>query len=105
MEIPLLPKLGIFPSEADEIDVSNVQRGWWAATLTAYKYQDTCPQRMPLEMRITVPSQVIMAPFRGHNPRSASIEILTLENLRGKLWQDYTQEVLVQWMDLKDSRG
>jgi hypothetical protein len=108
MEIPLLPKSGVPLSEAkfkDEIDFSNVQRAWWAAILTAYKYQDTCPQRMPLEMRITGPSQVIMAPFRGHNLGSASIEILTLETMRGKVWQDYAQEVLDHWMDLKDSRG
>jgi hypothetical protein len=108
MEIPLLPKSGVPLSEAkfnDQIDFSNVQRAWWAAILTAYKYQDTCPQRMPLEMRITGPSKVIMAPFRGHNLGSASIEILTLENMRGKLWQDYAQEVLDHWMDLKDSRG
>lgn len=108
MEIPLLPKSGIALSEAkfeDEIDFSNVQQAWWAAVLTAYKYQDTCPQRMPLEMRITGPSHVIMAPFRGHNLGSASIEILTLENMRGKQWQDYAQEVLDHWMDLKDSRG
>lgn len=108
MEIPLLPKSGIPLSDTkfeDDIDFSNVQRAWWAAILTAYKYQDTCPQRMPLEMRITGPSQVIMAPFRGHNLGSASIEILTLENMRGKVWQDYAQEVLDHWMDLKDSRG
>lgn len=108
MEIPLLPKSGVPLSEAkfeDEIDFSNVQRAWWDAILTAYKYQDTCPQRMPLEMRITGPSQVIMAPFRGHTLGSASIEILTLENMRGKLWDDYAQEVLNHWMNLKDSRG
>lgn len=108
MQIPLLPKSGVPLSEAkfeDEIDFSNVQRAWWYAILTAYKYQDTCPQRMPLEMRITGPSQVIMAPFRGHNLGSASIEILTLENMRGKEWQDYAQEVLDHWMNLKDSRG
>lgn len=108
MEIPLLPKSGKPLPETkfeDDIDFSNVQRAWWSAILTAYKYQDTCPQRMPLEMRITGPSQVIMAPFRGHNLGSASIEILTLENMRGKLWQDYAQEILNHWMDLKDSRG
>ncbi|KAK2606833.1 hypothetical protein N8I77_005558 [Diaporthe amygdali] len=110
MEIPLLPKSGVPLSEVnfkDEIDFTNVQRAWWAAVLTAYKpeHRDTCPQRMLLEMRITGPSQVIMAPFRGHNLGSASIEILTLENMRGKIWQDYAQEVLDHWMDLKDSRG
>ncbi|KAK7698744.1 hypothetical protein SLS64_012224 [Diaporthe eres] len=108
MQIPLLPKSGVPLSEAkfeDEIDFSNVQRAWWGAILTAYKYQDTCPQRMPLEMRITGPSQVIMAPFRGHNLGSASIEILTLENMRDKGWHDYAQEVLDHWMDLKDARG
>lgn len=108
MEIPLLPKSGVSLSEAkfeDEIDFSNVQRAWWHAILTAYQYQDTCPQRMPLEMRITGPSQVIMAPFRGHTLGSASIEILTLENMRGKMWQDYAQEVLNYWMGLKDSQG
>lgn len=108
MEIPLLPKSGVPLSEArfrNEIDFSNVQRAWWAAILTAYKYQDTCPQRLPLAMRITGPSQVIMAPCRGHNLGSASIGIQTTGNMRGTLWQNYAQEVLDQWMDLKDSRG
>ncbi|KAG8163928.1 hypothetical protein KVR01_005846 [Diaporthe batatas] len=108
MEIPLLPMSGIPLSETrfrNEIDFSNVQRAWWAAILTAYKYQDTCPQRLPLSMRITGPSQVIMAPYRGHTLGSACIGIQTLENMRGRLWQDYAQEVLDHWMNLKDSRG
>lgn len=108
VEIPLLPKSGIPLSEArfrNEIDFSNVQRAWWAAILTAYEHQDTCPQRLPLVMRITGPSQVIMAPCRGHTLGSASIEIQTPTNMRGTLWQDYAQEVLDHWMNLKDSRG
>lgn len=107
LEIPLQPKTGAL-KDADvnkaDIDWSLVQKAWWDAILAAYKYKDTCPQRMPLEMRITGPSKVTMAPFRGHLLGTCSIEILTLENMK-ELWLPYAQYVLNKWMDLKDNQG
>lgn len=70
----------------------------------AYKYDNTCPQRMPLEMRITGGSGVVMAPQRGNSLGTVSIEILTLQNAV-PLWRDYAQEVLDLWMSYTDDDG
>lgn len=106
IEIPLIPKTGsIADAKFDsEINWTNVQRAWWDAVLIAYKHTDTCPQRMPLEMRITGPSNVLMAPYKGHKLGSCSIEVLTLENMKD-VWSPYAQEVLDKWMDLRDNEG
>ncbi|KAI2618800.1 hypothetical protein GGR54DRAFT_143355 [Hypoxylon sp. NC1633] len=106
VEIPLQPKVGSLKDAgpSDPIDWSLVQRAWWDGILAAYKHIDTCPQRMPLEMRITGNSNVTMAPFRGHKLGTCSIEVLTLHNMEAE-WTPYAQYVLDKWMDLKDSQG
>lgn len=107
MEIPLQPKNGALESadvDNADIDWTLVQKAWWDAILAAYKFKDRCPQRMPLEMRITGPSKITMAPFRSHRLGTCSIEILTLENMK-ELWLPYAQYVLDRWMDLKDNQG
>ncbi|KAL7622413.1 hypothetical protein AAE478_007918 [Parahypoxylon ruwenzoriense] len=106
VEIPLQPKAGSLKDAGpnDPVDWSFVQKAWWDAILAAYKYKDTCPQRMPLEMRITGPSGVTMAPFRGHKLGSCSIEILTLQNMEAE-WAPYAQYVMDKWMGLKDKEG
>ncbi|KAI1409151.1 hypothetical protein F5Y13DRAFT_203799 [Hypoxylon sp. FL1857] len=106
MEIPLQPKVGSLKDAKpdDPIDWSLVQKAWWDGILAAYKHKDTCPQRMPLEMRITGPSNVTMAPFRGHKLGTCSIEVLTLQNMEAE-WTPYAQYVLDQWMELKDNQG
>lgn len=106
LEIPLQPKSGKLSAAGfnDDIDFSTVQKAWWDAILTAYKHTKTCPQRMPLEMRITGFSDVVMAPFRGNNLGTCSIEVLTLEVMK-EPWPAYAQEVLDHWMDLKDKDG
>ncbi|KAI0843225.1 hypothetical protein F5Y06DRAFT_257215 [Hypoxylon sp. FL0890] len=106
LEIPLQPKVGSLKDAGpdDPIDWSLVQKAWWDAILAAYKHKDTCPQRMPLEMRITGSSNVTMAPFRGHILGTCSIEVLTLQNMEAK-WSPYAQYVLDQWMELKDNQG
>ncbi|KAI1143069.1 hypothetical protein F5Y05DRAFT_141793 [Hypoxylon sp. FL0543] len=106
LEIPLQPKVGGLRDAGpdDPIDWSLVQRAWWDAILAAYKHNDTCPQRMPLEMRITGPSNVTMAPFRGHKLGTCSIEVLTLQNMEAE-WAPYAQYVLDRWMELKDNQG
>ncbi len=81
-----------------------VQKAWWDAILHAYKYTDTCPQRMPLEMRIMGGSNVIMAPQRGNSLGTCSIEILTLQDCKEK-WHPYAQKLLDIWMSYEDSMG
>lgn len=87
-----------------EIDFTTVQRAWWDAIITCYASIDTCPQRMPLEMRIMSSSQVTLAPQRGHKHGTCSIEILTLQSM-ADIWQRYAQKVLDKWSSYKDAEG
>ncbi|KAI0175796.1 hypothetical protein GGR52DRAFT_589566 [Hypoxylon sp. FL1284] len=108
LEIPLQPAGGGSLRDAgpdDAVDWTPVQRAWWAAILAAYAHRRTCPQRMPLEMRVTGPSAVTMAPFRGHVLGTCSIEVLTLGSVDDDDWLPYAQHVVDRWMELKDSRG
>jgi hypothetical protein len=87
-----------------EIDFTTVQRAWWDAIITCYQSITTCPQRMPLEMRIMSSSQVTLAPQRGHGLGTCSIEILTLHEV-ADIWHPYAQTVLDKWSSLKDAHG
>lgn len=60
--------------------------------------------RMPLEMRIIGPSEVTMAPQRGHQLGSCAIEILTLKSV-ADVWEPFAQQVLDKWMSYKDNEG
>ena len=106
LEIPLQPKTGLLKDAkfSDDINWILVQQAWWDAIIAAYDHDKVCPQRMPLEMRITGPSSITMAPFRGNNLGTCSIEVLTLENT-GDTWIPYIQDVLNRWMELKDNQG
>ena len=97
--MPLVAKVG----QPDKIDFSIVQRAWWDAILKVYepKYRKTCPQRMPLEMRIMGGSDVVMAPQRHNVLGTCSIEVLTLQTLSDQ-WFGMAQEILDQWMSYKD---
>ncbi|KAJ9610462.1 hypothetical protein H2200_005239 [Cladophialophora chaetospira] len=87
-----------------EIDFTLVQRAWWDAILAAYAAIKTCPQRMPLEMRIMADSKVTLAPQRGHTLGTCAIEILTLHNV-ADIWPAYAQGVLDKWTGYKDAEG
>ena len=107
IEIPLQPIPSPVKDPASSrpaIDFSIVQRAWWNAILTAYRYTSTCPQRMPLELRVTGTSNVVMAPYRHNDLGTCSIEILTLDSEK-ESWHPYAQVVLDSWMGLKDSQG
>ncbi|KAK4119578.1 hypothetical protein N657DRAFT_707024 [Parathielavia appendiculata] len=81
-----------------------VQRAWWHAILTCYRHSRTAPQSMPLEMRITGGSEMLMAPQRGNGLGTCAIEVLTLEAAR-ELWLPYAEEVVDGWLRLRDSEG
>ncbi|KAI0097961.1 hypothetical protein GGR51DRAFT_552758 [Nemania sp. FL0031] len=93
-----------FPGNPEEPDYTNVQRAWWDAIKACYEHTDTCPLRMPLEMRIIGPSEVTMAPQRGNSLGTCAIEILTLKVV-ADIWQPFAQEVLDKWMSYKDNDG
>ncbi|EXJ56813.1 hypothetical protein A1O7_07157 [Cladophialophora yegresii CBS 114405] len=92
------------PTQTSDVDLLLVQRGWWDAILAAYAAIKTCPQRMPLEMRIMAGSNVTLAPQRGHKLGTCAIEILTLHNV-ADIWPAYAQGVLDKWTGYKDSEG
>ena len=92
------------PQPKQEIDFLLVQRAWWDAILAAFAATKTCPQRMPLEMRIMAGSNVTLAPQRGHKLGTCAIEILTLHNV-ADIWPAYAQKVLDKWTNYKDSAG
>lgn len=100
IEMPLTAKAG----EPDKVDYTNVQRAWWDAILKAYKYSDTCPQRMPLEMRIMGNSDMTMASQRGNTLGTCCIGVLTLENA-ANIFPEYAQEVLNTWTSYTDAEG
>ena len=96
MEIPIPHK----PDHKDRPDWDIVRRAWWDAIITCYNHAGKCPQRMPLELRITGDSDVVMAPFKNNKFGTASIEVLTLQSV-ADIWQPYAQEVLDKWMALR----
>lgn len=95
VEMPLILKKE--PKDKDDINYRPVQRAWWDAILVTYKHNKTCPMRMPLEMRIMGGSDVILAPQRGNDHGTCSIEVLTLHNAN-RIWPEFAQEVLDKWM-------
>lgn len=102
---PSEPATGIDPKmPKQEIDFKLVQRAWWDAILTCYQEIKTCPQRMPLEMRIMAGSDVTLAPQRGHQLGTCSIEILTLHNA-ADIWPAYAQKVLDKWASYTGADG
>jgi hypothetical protein len=100
VEIPLTAKLG----RPNGVDYTNVQRAWWDAILQAYEHNDTCPQRMPLEMRIMGGSDMLFASQRGNDLGTCCIGVLTLENA-AKIWEPYAQGVLDKWTSYTDAEG
>ncbi|KIW83347.1 hypothetical protein Z517_02592 [Fonsecaea pedrosoi CBS 271.37] len=92
------------PPKSKEIDLTLVQQAWWDAILSCYAAIKTCPQRMPLEMRIMAGSQVTLAPQRGHALGTCAIEILSLHNV-ADIWPAYAQKVLDKWTSYKDHEG
>jgi hypothetical protein len=95
LEIPLRAKDGT--TDVPDFDV--VQRTWWDAILSVYDPRniETCPQRMPLEMRIMGGSDVTMAPQRGNTLGTCAIEVLTLVEC-ADIWPAYAQEVVDKWI-------
>ena len=100
VEMPLTAK----PGEPNKVDYTNVQKAWWDAILKVYEHNDTCPQRMPVEMRIMGGSDMLMAAQRGNNLGTCCIGVLTLESA-AKLFPKYAQEVLDKWMSYTDAEG
>lgn len=104
VEIPLVARRQPETANQDVQDLGLVRRAWWDAILIAYRHTDTCPQRMPLEMRIMGDSNMVMAPQRGNTLGTCAIEVLTLESARD-IWKPYAEEVLARWLSYSDADG
>ena len=111
VELPVPPRKGSSSdvgggSSVGTPDWDVVRRAWWDAILVCYAHSDTAPQRMPLEMRIMGGSDVVMAPQRGNQLGTCSIEVLTLHGgVTDDEWKAYAQAVLDKWMAYTDAEG
>ena len=96
-EIPL-PALASDPTKPD---LSIVQRAWWDVIKLVYEEAEDgrSPLRLTLELRIMGGSDMLMAPQKGNNCGTASIEILTLPNAVPEQWEAFKQKVADRWMN------
>jgi hypothetical protein len=100
-QIPLTP----LASDPSRPDFTVVRRAWWDAINIVYNRTDS-PMRFVLEMRIMNGSDMIMAPQRGNDLGTASIEVLTLpDSVTDDEWQPFIQEVTDKWMSYTDGDG
>jgi hypothetical protein len=86
-------------------DFSIIQRAWWDVINLVYADSET-PMRLTLELRIMSGSNIIMAPQRGNDWGTASIEILTLpDSVSDGEWAGFCQAVSDKWMSYTDAEG
>ncbi|ELU37650.1 cholesterol oxidase, substrate-binding domain-containing protein [Rhizoctonia solani AG-1 IA] len=76
----------------------------WDAISVVYS-RDDGPMRLALEMRLTGGSNMILAPQRGNNFGTTSIEVLTIPNTPRDQWQSFLQQVADAWTGYTDSNG
>ncbi|KAB5590260.1 Substrate-binding domain cholesterol oxidase [Ceratobasidium theobromae] len=94
------------PNAPAERDYSVIQRAWWDAISIFYSRGDV-PMQLTLEMRLTGDSNVILAPQRGNDLGTISIEVLTVPTTPDakKRWQSFVQQVVKEWTSYTDSNG
>ncbi|KAF2495420.1 hypothetical protein BU16DRAFT_510261 [Lophium mytilinum] len=103
-QIPLPPRA----DDASKPDFSVVQKAWWDVINLVYAAADnkddpSSPMRLTLELRIMGGSDVLMAPQRGNDLGTASIEILTLPDaVTDDEWMGFSQKVCDLWMSYGD---
>jgi hypothetical protein len=61
--------------------------------------------RLTLEMRLTGGSEVLLAPQRGNNLGSISIEVLTTTITPPKQWGSFLQQIADKWTGYRDHEG
>lgn len=95
-EIPIPP----LSSDPSKPDLSIVQRAWWDVIKLVYREAERgrSPMRLTLELRIMGGSDVLMAPQKGNDHGTASIEVLTVPNAVPEQWEEFKQEVAEIWM-------
>lgn len=88
-------------------DFSLAQRAWWDIINLVYQDADkpdpSSPMRLTLEMRIMGGSDVLMAPQRGNEFGTVSIEVLSIPDaVKDAEWHDFLQRVADIWMSYGD---
>ncbi|KAF2001355.1 FAD-binding domain-containing protein [Amniculicola lignicola CBS 123094] len=100
VQIPLPPR----KDDPTKPDFSIVQRAWWDVINLVYKDADvgadpSSAMRLALEMRIMGSSDMILAPQKGNDLGTLSIEILTLPDaVADDEWNAFAQKVVDLWM-------
>ncbi|KAF2244994.1 hypothetical protein BU26DRAFT_434179 [Trematosphaeria pertusa] len=100
LQIPLPPK----KDDPSKADFSIVQRAWWDVIKLVYKDAETggdpsSAMRLALEMRIMGGSDVLLAPQKGNDLGTVSIEVLTLPDaVTDDEWHGFAQKVVDLWM-------
>lgn len=95
-EIPLPP----LKSDPTKPDLSIVQRAWWDVINLVYREakDGRSPMRLTMELRIMGGSDMLMAPQKGNDLGTASIEVLTVLGAVPEQWEKFKQEVADIWM-------
>ncbi|KAF2746840.1 hypothetical protein M011DRAFT_67900 [Sporormia fimetaria CBS 119925] len=102
LQIPLPPRA----DDARKPDWSLVQRAWWGVVNLVYADAETgkdpsSAMRLALEMRIMSNSDLYLAPQRGNDLGTLSIEVLTLPDaVTDDEWQGFAQRVVDLWVGL-----
>jgi hypothetical protein len=100
LQIPLPPR----KDDASKPDFSIAQRAWWDVINLVYQDAEvgndpSSAMRVALEMRIMGGSDLLMAPQKGNNLGTASIEVLTLPDaVTDDEWHSFAQKVIDLWM-------
>lgn len=91
-------------------DWSICQKAWWDAIVIVYEClvkKNKVPMRLPLEMRIMGGSDITMAPQKGNQYGTCSIEVLTLgtDIIDKDEWHEFMQAIIDKWSSYTDTQG
>ncbi|KAF2011948.1 hypothetical protein BU24DRAFT_443328 [Aaosphaeria arxii CBS 175.79] len=99
LQIPLPPR----SDDPTKPDFSIVQRAWWDVIKLVYRDAETggdpsSAMRLALEMRLMGGSDMLLAPQKGNDLGTLSIEVLTLPDaVADNEWHGFVQKVVDLW--------
>jgi hypothetical protein len=99
LELPL-PKA----QHRDGPDLDKVRKAWWSIINYVYdlKKRGRYPMRLTLEMRLTHDSNVHLAPQKGNQWGTCSIEVLTPLGVPNREWTSFMNGVYQRWAAIDD---
>ena len=104
------------PVGTEKRDYDTIQRAWCAwlfqghlivfiSLIGGMEARPDAPVRVALELRLTGPSDVILAPQRGNTYGTTSIEVLTMLTTPKKDWSSFCQGITDRWTSCTDADG